>query len=90
MPNALAHEKSPYLLQHADNPVAWLPWGGAFPSGYVIYRNLLPAPSFAQAVQNVDETSSPQAVMGAYFPSTVYCAKRTFESGGWRACAQGG
>ena len=29
MPNALAHEKSPYLLQHADNPVAWLPWGEA-------------------------------------------------------------
>ncbi|MES2696157.1 MAG: thioredoxin domain-containing protein [Verrucomicrobiota bacterium] len=27
MANALAHEKSPYLLQHADNPVAWLPWG---------------------------------------------------------------
>lgn len=29
MPNALAHEKSPYLRQHADNPVAWLPWGEA-------------------------------------------------------------
>ncbi len=29
MPNALAHEKSPYLLQHADNPVNWLPWGEA-------------------------------------------------------------
>ncbi len=29
MPNELAHEKSPYLLQHAANPVAWLPWGGA-------------------------------------------------------------
>jgi len=27
MPNALADEKSPYLLQHADNPVRWLPWG---------------------------------------------------------------
>jgi uncharacterized protein YyaL (SSP411 family) len=27
MPNALAQAKSPYLLQHADNPVAWLPWG---------------------------------------------------------------
>lgn len=27
MPNALAAETSPYLLQHADNPVAWLPWG---------------------------------------------------------------
>ena len=29
MPNALASEKSPYLLQHADNPVHWLPWGDA-------------------------------------------------------------
>jgi uncharacterized protein YyaL (SSP411 family) len=27
MPNRLAAEKSPYLRQHADNPVAWLPWG---------------------------------------------------------------
>ena len=29
MPNRLAHEKSPYLLQHADNPVDWQPWGEA-------------------------------------------------------------
>lgn len=29
--NALIHETSPYLLQHAHNPVNWLPWGdGAF------------------------------------------------------------
>jgi uncharacterized protein len=27
MPNALARETSPYLLQHKDNPVEWLPWG---------------------------------------------------------------
>jgi len=26
-PNRLIHEKSPYLLQHADNPVDWYPWG---------------------------------------------------------------
>jgi uncharacterized protein YyaL (SSP411 family) len=26
-PNRLAREKSPYLLQHADNPVDWYPWG---------------------------------------------------------------
>jgi len=26
-PNRLANEKSPYLLQHADNPVDWYPWG---------------------------------------------------------------
>ena len=25
--NALIHETSPYLLQHAHNPVNWYPWG---------------------------------------------------------------
>src|SRR6266436_972918 len=25
--NRLAQEKSPYLLQHAHNPVDWYPWG---------------------------------------------------------------
>jgi uncharacterized protein YyaL (SSP411 family) len=29
MPNALAAASSPYLRQHADNPVAWLEWGEA-------------------------------------------------------------
>jgi uncharacterized protein YyaL (SSP411 family) len=27
MPNQLMHESSPYLLQHANNPVNWYPWG---------------------------------------------------------------
>ena len=27
MPNRLAEEQSPYLLQHKDNPVDWHPWG---------------------------------------------------------------
>ena len=27
MTNRLAHETSPYLLQHANNPVDWYPWG---------------------------------------------------------------
>jgi uncharacterized protein YyaL (SSP411 family) len=27
MPNRLAHESSPYLLQHQNNPVDWYPWG---------------------------------------------------------------
>ncbi|HET9484792.1 MAG TPA: thioredoxin domain-containing protein [Xanthomonadales bacterium] len=27
MPNRLALETSPYLLQHAENPVDWYPWG---------------------------------------------------------------
>ena len=25
--NLLSHEKSPYLLQHKDNPIAWRAWG---------------------------------------------------------------
>lgn len=27
MPNHLTNENSPYLLQHANNPVNWYPWG---------------------------------------------------------------
>jgi uncharacterized protein len=27
MPNKLTNENSPYLLQHANNPVDWYPWG---------------------------------------------------------------
>ncbi len=27
MPNHLSNESSPYLLQHANNPVDWYPWG---------------------------------------------------------------
>jgi uncharacterized protein len=27
MPNKLTQETSPYLLQHAENPVEWYPWG---------------------------------------------------------------
>jgi uncharacterized protein YyaL (SSP411 family) len=29
MPNRLQEETSPYLLQHADNPVDWYPWSNA-------------------------------------------------------------
>ena len=29
MPNRLASQTSPYLLQHADNPVDWQPWDAA-------------------------------------------------------------
>ena len=27
MPDHLQHETSPYLIQHAENPVDWYPWG---------------------------------------------------------------
>jgi uncharacterized protein YyaL (SSP411 family) len=36
LPNKLVHEKSPYLLQHAYNPVQWYPWG---PEAFAKARN---------------------------------------------------
>ena len=35
MPNRLARETSPYLLQHKDNPVDWFPWG---PEAFALAR----------------------------------------------------
>ena len=29
MSNNLINESSPYLLEHAENPVDWFPWGKA-------------------------------------------------------------
>jgi hypothetical protein len=96
---ALKHGYYTYVVSDPDerpanataaNGVTWLPWGGIFPNGVLIYRNMLPASSFAQAVQSVSEASSPQASMGAYFPSTVYCTRATFEAGGWQACSAPG
>src|ERR1700731_1288670 len=42
MPNRLAGESSPYLLQHSDNPVDWYPWGdGALGRARELDRPLL-------------------------------------------------
>jgi hypothetical protein len=70
----------------AADGVTWLPWGGVFPNGVLIYRNMLPSAGFANAVQDISPTASPAAIMGAYFPQTAYCTKATFEAGGWAAC----
>ena len=69
--------------------VAWLPWGSTDPESVIFLRNMLPAPTFTQAAQNVSSASgspSPQQVMGPYYPDAVYCAPATFEAGGWQAC----
>ncbi|MDP6667597.1 MAG: thioredoxin domain-containing protein, partial [Dehalococcoidia bacterium] len=42
MPNRLASETSPYLLQHKDNPVDWYPWGdAAFAAAKLLDRPIL-------------------------------------------------
>ena len=73
----------------AANGVTWLPWGGVFPNGVLIYRNMLASPQFSQAIQNITPTDSPAAVMGPYFPQLAYCTTAEFEAGGWKACLAG-
>lgn len=68
------------------NAVNWLPWGGAYYDGLVIYRHMLPAPDFAEAIQNVPEGTPPADVMGDYFPRVAYCSRGDFEAGGAAAC----
>ncbi|HVL32853.1 MAG TPA: hypothetical protein VM600_04655 [Actinomycetota bacterium] len=70
----------------ADHGVTWLPWGGAYYDGTVIYRHMLPGAAFPEAIQNVPEGVSPAAVMGEYFPRAAYCDKARFEAGGAGAC----
>lgn len=70
-----------------NNASNWLPWGGAYYNGTIIYRHMLADPSFPQAVQNIPEFTPTQATMQEYTPVARYCPKAAFEAGGWAACA---
>lgn len=65
----------------AEHGFAWLPWG-PYPDALLIYRHMLPAPDFAEAIQNVPQGSDPRTVMGDYFPVVTYCSRATFEAAG--------
>ena len=71
------------LAAHQAN---WIPWGGVFYDGLVIYRHMLPATSFAQAIQNVPEGADAASIMGDHFPRSGYCTPAAFESDGPAAC----
>jgi hypothetical protein len=95
---AISHGYYTYVISDPDrrpanataaNGVTWLPWGGTFPNGVVIYRNMLPAATFTQAVQSIAEGESPQTVMGPYFPQSAYCSTAAFEARGWEGCSAG-
>jgi hypothetical protein len=57
----------------AECGATWLPWGPQA-GGVLIYRNMLPDPSFAQAIQRVPAQGRELEVMGAYFPVSKYYA----------------
>lgn len=56
-----------------------MPWGPQ-PQGVVLYRQMLPDPSFSQAIANVSYGSE-ASQMGTYYPAGRYFAD-------WQAVAQ--
>jgi len=73
-PNRLAAEKSPYLLQHKDNPVDWRPWGPeAFQAAKDLDRPLLLSVGYSTChwchVMERESFSSPEVaeVMNRHF-----------------------
>jgi hypothetical protein len=66
--------------------VTWLAWGPQT-QGLLIYRHMLPDPSFAQAIQHVPAPGAEQGVMGEYYPQSEYLAgPADFKAGG---CSRG-
>jgi hypothetical protein len=53
--------------------VTWLAWGPQT-QGLLIYRHMLPDPSFAQAIQNVPEPGAERDAMGDHYPEGEYLA----------------
>ncbi len=51
--------------------VTWLPWGPQ-PQGLLIYRHMLPAPSFRRAIQSVGEPGKEKQVLGPLYPRGRY------------------
>jgi hypothetical protein len=70
------------------NGVNWIPWGGAYYEGVIIYRHMLPAKGFRETLQNVPEGTASRKVMDEFMPAARYCTKKRFESGGWGACSR--
>jgi hypothetical protein len=66
--------------------VTWLAWGPQT-QGLLIYRHMLPDPSFTQAIQHVPAPGTEQDTMGDYYPQSEYLASAAdFEA---RGCGRG-
>ena len=53
--------------------VNWIPWGPV-EEGVLIYRDMLPDPSFGQAIQRIPKHGDEEATMGDYYPRGRYVA----------------
>jgi hypothetical protein len=71
--------------------VTFVPFSTAYPTGahVLILRNMVAAPSFAEAIQNVPENgsaASAEAVMGPYYPRMAVCPLAALARKGIDAC----
>lgn len=66
--------------------LGWLRWAlrGDAPDnpdfGFLIIRNMLPGPSFEQAIQRIEQGGSERTVMGGYFPRSSNATRDGFEA----------
>jgi hypothetical protein len=65
----------PANLLRTDN---WLP-AGPYPDIFVLYRQMLPAQSFTQAIAFAPSPAAAPQTMGAYYPATRICSTAAFE-----------
>ena len=78
MPNRLASETSPYLLQHAGNPVDWYPWGEeAFAAARSLDRPLLVSIGYAAChwCHVMERESFEDASVAALMNESFVCVK---------------
>ncbi|MGW7261796.1 hypothetical protein [Streptomyces sp. NPDC054834] len=66
--------------------VTWIDWGPTNVKSVLFLRNMLPAQTFHNAVQDVKKGDDPAKVMGAYYPTVTYCTKEAFAKMGPNAC----
>lgn len=79
MSNRLSTEHSPYLLQHADNPVDWRPWGAeVFEEAKRLNRPIFLSIGYStchwchvMAHESFEDGEVAQAVNGAFLPVKV-------------------
>ena len=70
----------------AAHGVNWLPWGGAYPDGRIIYRQMVPASSFKEAFAPITAAQDLRSALGDYYPVSAYCTKARFEQAGAAGC----
>lgn len=78
MPNRLIHEQSPYLLQHAHNPVEWYPWGDeAFELAKKLNKPLIVSIGYAAChwCHVMERESFENEAIAAYMNENFVCIK---------------